>query len=588
MRKLLMPVLALLLVLGLSSCDLNIFNSFENIPTYSASELDVTTQDIDSDSEVGKVDEDKVMPVATTGEEEEPPEVAPAAKTYVSQIEEMVENDSLDSLVENGNTDELVKVADNLDAIVSGVLKGLNIELDDDTSEDGEKSFEDLVHESYGAATDEQIQELRDTVQSAANAAVAVRLEADPDSRNLVSNSTMLLLDLLASDESRSLSRTLTYDDEGDGVNGSDEYAIPDKLQIRLVESNDTEHVIHFEALVDGEVQIYFKEVTGADSQYEDSFDSSVVGSSGYILPVDEIMDLESEESGNQELVAFLEIIEDLVASDGFGVPYLKADSRLQVIEDFMNSDNDEQEGEDEGDDRPISGLLAMLDENNIDITKLNKVAATFNSIAPNARAFASTIEWTDLTGTEIDLGSVASKFKERTGGSLNGKGVDMVTMSILSIAFDYLFDEGADDSRGLFDTTAFHGFLNDEDLISFESVENGDNDYSIMRIKRVWELLPPLKDFVSGNPLNPDNEDQMEDITNDILLKAGIVASVDGSDPEEPVTPLEASTKLERDGSRLDKLAALISLNASTLSEGHDSFTDLIVGMLSDEGSTE
>jgi hypothetical protein len=109
------------------------------------------------------------------------------------------------------------------------------------------------------------------------------------------------------------------------------------------------------------------------------------------------------------------------------------------------------------------------------------------------------------------------------------------------------------------------------------------------MRIKRVPELLPQLLSYSDETTaLNPDDETQMEDITNDILLKAGIVASVDGSDPEEPVTPLEASTKLERDGSRLDKLAALFNLNASTLSEGHDSFTDLIVGMFSDEGSTE
>jgi hypothetical protein len=587
MRKLLMPVLALLLVLGLSSCDLNIFNSFENIPTYSASELDVTTQDIDSDSEEGKVDEDKVT--TQSDDTAKPPEVAPAAKTYVSQIEEMVENDSLDSLVENGNTDELVKVADNLDAIVSGVLKGLNIDLDDDTSEDGEKSFEDLVHESYGAATDEQIQELRETVQSAANAAVAVRLEADPDSRNLVSNSTMLLLDLLASDESRALARTLTYD----GVN----YEIPDKLQIRLVESNGTEYVIHFKTFDDDPdtveineeaVEVYFETVEDGDDY--SAIVNETNGGAGYVLPVDDILDLESEESGNQELVAFLEIIEDLVASDGFGVPYLKADSRLQVIEDFMNSDNDGQEGEDEGDDRPISDLLAMLDENNIDITKLNKVAATFNSIAPNARAFASTIEWTDLTGTEIELGSVASKFKERTGGSLNGKGVDMVTMSILSIAFDYLFDqdgldedvEGEDDTRGLFETAAFHGFLNDTDLISFEAVENGDEDYSILRIKRVWELLPQLEDYVSGNPLNPDNEDQMEAIRTDILVGAGLAV-------DDETEGLLASTKLERDGDRLDKLAALINLNVATLTDDeYANFEELIASMFTDDDSTE
>jgi hypothetical protein len=587
MRKLLMPVLALLLVLGLSSCDLNIFNSFENIPTYSALELDETTQDIDSDSEEGKVDEDKVT--TQSDDTAKPPEVAPAAKTYVSQIEEMVENDSLDSLVENGNTDELVKVADNLDAIVSGVLKGLNIDLDDDTSEDGEKSFEDLVHESYGAATDEQIQELRETVQSAANAAVAVRLEADPDSRNLVSNSTMLLLDLLASDESRALARTLTYD----GVN----YEIPDKLQIRLVESNGTEYVIHFKTFDDDPdtveineeaVEVYFETVEDGDDY--SAIVNETNGGAGYVLPVDDILDLESEESGNQELVAFLEIIEDLVASDGFGVPYLKADSRLQVIEDFMNSDNDGQEGEDEGDDRPISDLLAMLDENNIDITKLNKVAATFNSIAPNARAFASTIEWTDLTGTEIDLGSVASKFKERTGGSLNGKGVDMVTMSILSIAFDYLFDqdgldedvEGEDDTRGLFETAAFHGFLNDTDLISFEAVENGDEDYSILRIKRVWELLPQLEDYVSGNPLNPDNEDQMEAIRTDILVGAGLAV-------DDETEGLLASTKLERDGDRLDKLAALINLNVATLTDDeYANFEELIASMFTDDDSTE
>jgi hypothetical protein len=571
MRKLLIPGLALLLVLGLSACDLNIFNSFEDIPTYSASELNETTQDIESDDEEGKVDEDKVT--ASSDDSTKPPEVAPAAKTYVSQIEEMVENDSLDSLVEDGNTEELVKAADNLDAIVSGVLKGLNIDLETD---DADKTFEELVQDSFSNASDEEIQDLRETVQSAANAAVAVRLEADPDSRNLVSNSTLLLLDLLASDDSRSLSRTLTYDGE--------DYDIPDKLQIRLVESDDTEHVIHFEALTDGGVEIYFEEVTGANSLYEDSFDSSVVGSSGYILPVDEIMNLDSEEAGNQELVTFLELIEELVASDGFGVPYLKAESRLQVIEDFMN--NDEQEGED---DRPISDLLAMLDENNIDITKLNKVAATFNSIAPNARAFASTLEYEEGSTTEIDLTSVASKFKEKTGGSLNGKGVDMVTMSILSIAFDYLFDqdgleedeEGEDDTRGLFETAAFHGFLNDEDLISFEEVGTGEDVYSIMRIKRVWELLPQLEDYVSGNPLNPDNETQMEAIRTDILVGAGLAET--GTDP------LEASTKLERDGARLDKLAALINLNVATLTDDeYAKFADLIASMFTDDDSTE
>lgn len=568
MRKLLIPGLALLLVLGLSACDLNIFNSFEDIPTYSASELNETTQDIESDD--GKVDEDKVT--SSSDDATKPPAVAPSAKTYVSQIEEMVENDSLDSLVEDGNTEELVKAADNLDSIVSGVLKGLNIDLETD---DADKTFEALVQESFSNASDEEIQDLRETVQSAANAAVAVRLEADPDSRNLVSNSTLLLLDLLASDDSRSLSRTLTYDRD---------YDIPDKLQIRLVEQDDTEYVIHFNVIADDPLtsetneeglEIFFETV---DETKEDNGDYATEvnvtsAGAGYVLPVGEILDLdENEEPKNQELVAFLGLIEQLVARDDFGVPYLTAESRLQVIEDFMN--NDEQEGED---DRPISDLLAMLDENNIDITKLNKVAATFNSIAPNARAFASTLEYAEGSTTEIDLASVAAKFKEKTGGSLNGKGVDMVTMSILSIAFDYLFDQGSDDSRGLFDTAAFHGFLNDEDLISFEEV----TDYSILRIRRVPELLPQLLGYYdAGTALNPDNEDQMEAIRTDILVGAGLAET--GTDP------LEASAKLERDGARLDKLAALINLNVATLTDDeYAKFADLIASMFTDD-STE
>lgn len=571
MRKLLIPGLALLLVLGLSACDLNIFNSFEDIPTYSASELNETTQDIESDD--GKVDEDKVT--ATSDDATKPPSVAPSAKTYVSQIEEMVDNDSLDSLVEDGNTEELVKAADNLDAIVSGVLKGLNIDLETD---DADETFEQLVKNSFSAATDEEIQDFRDTVQSAANAAVAVRLEADPDSRNLVSNSTLLLLDLLANDESRSLSRTLTYDNEGDGVDDSDEYAIPDKLQIRLVEQDDTEYVIHFNVIDEtsgGGVEIFFEtvdETEDANGTYSTEVNVTSSGS-GYVLPVGDILDLDSEDPGNQELVAFLGLIEQLVARNDFGVPYLKAESRLQVIEDFMN--NDEQEGED---DRPISDLLAMLDENNIDITKLNKVAATFNSIAPNARAFASTLEYEEGSTTEIDLASVAPKFKEKTGGALNGKGVDMVTMSILSIAFDYLFDEGSDDSRGLFDSAAFHGFLNDEDLISFEEV----TDYSILRIRRVPELLPQLLGYYDASTaLNPDNEDQMEAISTDILVGAGLAET--GTDP------LEASAKLERDGARLDKLAALINLNVATLTDDeYAKFADLIASMFTDDDSTE
>jgi hypothetical protein len=72
-----------------------------------------------------------------------------------------------------------------------------------------------------------------------------------------------------------------------------------------------------------------------------------------------------------------------------------------------------------------------------------------------------------------------------------------------------------------------------------------------------------------------------MEAIRTDILVGAGLAET--GTDP------LEASTKLERDGARLDKLAALINLNVATLTDDeYAKFADLIASMFTDDDSTE
>lgn len=533
MRKLLIPGLALLLVLGLSACDLNIFNSFEDIPIYSAAELDDSMQNIESDSDEGKVDEQKVMPAydSTEGKPEDVPETNSAAKTLVTGLEETLENSSGDLIEDGWTEEEITRYADNAETVVSAVLNGLGINVETITETD---TFESLVEANFNNPTPEKIAEARELVQSAANVAVNLRFQADPESRSLINNSVLLLLGM----QSRGIentSRSVYYPDDTED-NTYDN--IPEQVKIALVKDS----VDYFVTL-------------GAD-------DSISFNTSGTIIDIQEFLNGKAE---SQHLIDMLSFIDEVLAAEGnsFGFVDLRTSARLEALDNLLD---------DEG-----SNLLTQVNET-FNLAKISQIARTFNSVSKNSRAFAASINYNSVgdPSSGIDMSSLSSNFKERNNSDgnevLNNTGEDMVIKSAVSLIFEYLFDidgyEADDDTRGALALEPFADFLNKDDMITLTKKNVGsDDEYTEVRIQYLADLIPELVD-PNNSPIEP------EDIKNQVLERANLVVL----DSNGEISSL--NTNFEKDLKRLDKLLILYGFDLAVFDENATSVVVIVNDM--------
>jgi hypothetical protein len=203
MRKLTILGLSLMLILGITACDLNIFSSFDT-PIFSSEQFEEAMGDMDGDGD-GEVDSDKVMESSTTVN------VSASAKDYVETARQMVDSSSGDNEEDGLSDDEKELVAKNLETIVTSVIGSLGIDLDQEDTE--EKSFEDYVKEKKADASTEEIEELRAVIQTAATTAVAVRLQTDPDAKSLEDNSLNLILSFLDEEEESDTTKSLSSDE---------------------------------------------------------------------------------------------------------------------------------------------------------------------------------------------------------------------------------------------------------------------------------------------------------------------------------------------------------------------------------------
>jgi hypothetical protein len=486
-------IILISVIIILSGCDVNIFTRFEDIPLYTSSELNEslpegTTNDqgqLDLDQEGSDSGDTPSFRIIEEeegeGEEADPVavEVNPAIVSYVERIAEMAESDTLDDFAAEGGDLELL--ADNLDTVLDAILEDLGISLDEEPEEtDPPETFEDFVRERYGTSIPSgDIEGLRTVVQQSASTAVKVRLEKDPDAKMLVEDTASLLLEIFGAMDSysRTAERSLVIG-EGDDAVTYDNLS----SSVQLVLKGHTS---------DGTVQSYVLVYDDAGPSFANELDAvgSVMDLSGLDTSAelsDIVIPIGETEGSGISLGDLLDFADIHLGSNGDTSVRNGSDLASALWESFGEYMPEYAELDIESDvlDRVFEVFSANLSIDTIDTT-----IGTFNGMAKSGRTFAATLNLSD-DGT---VSGVSSQYLT-AGGSLNGDGLNMALMSVIGILTDYAFMVDDDDTLGVINLPVLMDFMNAEDAISIEMV-NEDTDDEYMRITFAY-----LADFIPAD----------------------------------------------------------------------------------------
>lgn len=196
-----------------------------------------------------------------------------------------------------------------------------------------------------------------------------------------------------------------------------------------------------------------------------------------------------------------------------------------------------------------------------LSIDTIDTTIGTFNAMAKPGRTFASTLD-IDEAGT---VSGISSQYLT-AGGSLNGDGLNMALMSVIGILTDYAFMVDEDDTLGVINLPVLMGFMNAEDAITIEMVdEDTDGEYMRITFAYLADLIPAdytnttfsngLQTTFFSDVMTYSSGTEGEAFAEAFAISAGIL-----NDSGEPVRP-------EKDIKNLEKLIALVGLLDSSQS---------------------
>ncbi|MCF7934300.1 MAG: hypothetical protein K9M84_09740 [Spirochaetia bacterium] len=563
-------IILISVIIILSGCDVNIFTRFEDIPLYTSSELNEDLPE-GTTNEQGQLILDQEDP-EDTDPEDPPPfriideeegesegadpvavEVNPAIVSYVERIAEMAESDTLDDFAAEGGDLELL--ADNLDAVLDAILDELGISLDEDPEDpvDPPETFEEFVREQYGDAIDPgDIDGLRTVVQQSASTAVKVRLEKDPDAKMLVEDTASLLLEIFGAIDSysRSSERSL---DIGTGEGAVTYEYLSSSVQL-VLDGHTSGGTVQSYVLVYDETGPSFvvDDTSAAGSVMDLSELTASADLSEIVIPIGE-----TEDSGIT-LAELLDFADIHLGSNGDTSVRNGSDLASALWESFGEYMPEYAELDIESD---VLDSVFEIFSSHLSIDTIDTTIGTFNAMAKPGRTFASTLD-IDEAGT---VSGVSSQYLT-AGGSLNGDGLNMALMSVIGILTDYAFMVDEDDTLGVINLPVLMGFMNAEDAITIEMVDEGtDGEYMRITFAYLADLIPAdytdttfsngLQTTFFSDVMTYSSGTEGEAFAEAFAISAGIL-----NDSGEPVRP-------KKDIKNLEKLIALVGLLDSSQS---------------------
>ena len=523
MRKSMFLALLLIgLLFAFSSCDINIFSSFEKLPVFSENDLEDALGDVPDDGE-GNIDLSSFTVVSGDGGTG-PVVVDEGLTDYLDLIDEMADNDTLDDFEAGGG--DLDQVAENLDKIVDGVLEALDIDLDDEdqVAALATKTFEEIVDDAMGADVPaEEVQALREVLQDAATASVAVRMAADDNAGVLVEDTSDILLSMLGemgTFRSRSLAeRTISYNDDelelsnlapkfqlvfqGHTALGADQYYVAYSRDLTSVEPN-----VKLYAYTEAEPYSETALLPGitTDGSGLDENRSSVIYLEDFV-PYDSETDSFTVNL-NEVKIDAVDTLPNITLADlltfidlylGYGTDSISNAGDLvdQVYATFGGYiPNPFEDAEAAGGDtsNPIQDIIDTMAEK-LNFETFDVTVDTFDAMANAGRAFLSTLSIEPVDPLDPDgeqeLVGLGSKYLTPQG-ALNADGLKMTVMSMIGFVIDYAAKVEPTDPIGMVTIDPFTDFINATDAITIEAVDEGTAD-EFMRItlKYVADAIP-------------------------------------------------------------------------------------------------
>ncbi len=520
MRKSMFLALLLIgLLFAFSSCDINIFSSFEKLPVFSENDLEDALGDVPDDGE-GNIDLTGFTVVSGDGGAG-PVVVDEGLTDYLDLIDEMADNDTLDDFEAGGG--DLDQVAENLDKIVDGVLEALDIDLDDEdqVAALATKTFKEIVDDAMEADVPaEEVQALREVLQDAATASVAVRMAADDNAGVLVEDTSDILLSMLGemgTFRSRSLAeRTIIFNDsdstdtvtlsnlaskiqlvfQGHTALGADQYYV---MYTRDIASDTAEQNVKFYPYTDtASLPGIELDGTGNDENRSSIIDLVELQNPANVFTddLDQYMIPATDTLPGVTLEELLVFIDRYL---GYGTDSISNAGELvdQVYATFgayIPNPFEDVEAAGGSESNPVQDIIDTMAEK-LNFETFDVTVDTFDSMADAGRAFLSTLSIEPVDPLDPDgeqeLVGLGSKYLTPQG-ALNADGLKMTVMSMIGFVIDYAAKVDPDDPIGMITIDPFTDFINATDAITIEAVDEGTAD-EFMRItlKYVADAIP-------------------------------------------------------------------------------------------------
>ncbi len=511
MKKSAFFILLLIGIFMFTSCDINIFSRFEDIPVFTETELedalgdvpvlDDGTLDLDTPADPGDPAPFEIIVEEDDSEgDPESIEVHESLVDYVGLIDEMTDNDTLDEFEAGGG--DLDVVADNLEIIIESVLEELGlIDPDGGISDPGERTFEEIVDEAFeddfpDGVPDEDVEQLREVLQEAAAASVAVQLAADDNAGALVEDTADIVLGMLGGmdifgDRSRGYTDRVLglYDDDPADIGIYNNLAT--RLQIVLEghdKDGDPQSYVLFYKLVDdpenpGEMIPNIKFLTYADVDGDTNLPvvatadidgrSSIIDLTDFYDPTDADLDYYVIDPGEAdalpgvtlaELLTFVDAkVGEVTDGTGTNLNWILSTVYGQYVEYFPSLLDVDLGGEG---DNPVEAIIDSFSET-ITVETFDSTIATFDEIGDSARGLAATVSL-ERNGEDFELTGLTDTFLTDEG-YLNSDGFNFALMGMIGLGMDYTFKLDSSDPIGIIPLAPIAEMIKADDAFKVE-----------------------------------------------------------------------------------------------------------------------